>query len=181
MSVVTLRRAGLSDVPLLREWEHDPDVIASGGVDDDWEWEEVLAREVPYQEEWLGCVAGQPIGVVVLLDASREPSGYWSPVEPGVWAIDIWIGAPEHRNRGFGSQMMKLALERCFDVCAASEVLIDPLVSNTRAISFYRSLGFRDVGERVFGVDTCWVLRFLRDDWSKSQSTSSSIGRATDS
>ena len=172
MSSITLRRAEVTDVPLLRAWEADPDVIASGGADDDWDWESVLLRKVPYLEEGWGCCDGQPIGVVVLLDAAREPSGYWSPVEAGVWAIDIWIGFPEYRNRGFGSQMMNLALERCFHVHSATEVLIDPLVSNTRAISFYRRLGFRDVGQRVFGDDACWVLRYPRDDWSKGQTHS---------
>lgn len=165
MTALAHRRATLSDVAVIRSWDADPDVIASGGVDDDWEWEKVLQENPPYQEVWLGVVGVDPIGVVVLLDATHDPSQYWGSTEPGVWALDIWIGSSEHRGRGWGTAMMLHALSRCFERHGASEVRIDPLDSNKRAIAFYRKLGFEDVGVRQFGQDSCWVMNYSRQRW----------------
>jgi ribosomal protein S18 acetylase RimI-like enzyme len=58
-------------------------------------------------------------------------------------AIDIWIGEAADLGRGYGTRMMRHALERCFADPAVKAVLIDPLASNTRARRFYERLGFR--------------------------------------
>lgn len=106
---------------------------------------------------------GRPVGFVQLIDARNEESHPWGDdVAPGVWAIDIWIGAPDDRGRGLGREMMVQALARCFDGHGASEVWIDPLASNEGAIRFYERLGFEFVEERYFGDDHCRVYRFAR-------------------
>ena len=45
-----------------------------------------------------------------------------------------WIGEAADLGRGYGTQMMRLALDRCFAPPEVSAVIIDPLASNTRAI-----------------------------------------------
>lgn len=40
--------------------------------------------------------------------------------------------------------------------------MIDPKVTNRRAIDFYRRLGFEPVGVRDFGDDECLVVRLDR-------------------
>jgi aminoglycoside 6'-N-acetyltransferase len=170
MGVVVLRAATPVDAELLRAWDDDPDVIASG-VDDDWGWENELPRVVPWREMLIAEVDGRPVGFVQLIDAAEEESHYWGDAEPGAWAIDIWIGAAEHRNRGSGSEMMRQSLHRCFALHGADVVLIDPLASNTRAHRFYERLGFRAVGERRFGDDLCLVHELSRDEWVAAQSS----------
>lgn len=156
---LVLRRAVVSDVPILRLWDFDEDVQASGGDDDGHDWEHELPRDVPWREFMLGEIGSVPIGMVVLIDAALEESHYWGDdVEAGAWAIDIWIGDPEQRSRGHGTSMMTMAVQRCFETHGASVVLIDPLQSNLRAIRFYERLGFESIGPRRFGADDCLVM-----------------------
>jgi RimJ/RimL family protein N-acetyltransferase len=54
-------------------------------------------------------------------------------------AIDIWIGEESDLGRGYGTEMMRLALDRCFADQAVKAVLLDPLTRNTRAHRFYRT------------------------------------------
>jgi aminoglycoside 6'-N-acetyltransferase len=107
-------------------------------------------------------VDGRPIGFLQIVDPEREETQYWGCIEPGHRAIDIWIGEPDARNRGYGSRMMKLAIERCFADPRVHTVLIDPLESNTRAHRFYERLGFEFVVNRRFGEDCCYVYRLRR-------------------
>ena len=58
--------------------------------------------------------------------------------------------------------MMKHAIARAFEQHGAHRIVIDPLAINTRAIKFYRTLGFCDVGPRRFGNDECLVLELRR-------------------
>lgn len=81
-------------------------------------------------------------------------------------AIGIWIGESGDLGRGFGTEMMRQALARCFAAPEVTAVLIDPLASNTRAHVFYERFGFRFVERRWFGDDDCFVYRLDRADWS---------------
>jgi aminoglycoside 6'-N-acetyltransferase len=144
-------------------WDLDDVVGDSGGEDDNYDWDYQLSRSVSWREFLIAEVDGFPIGAVVLIDTLDEESHYWGEDSPeDSWAIDIWIGSAGYRSRGFGTEMMKQALARCFEVHGASQVLIDPLQSNIRAIAFYRRLGFQDVGPKRFGEDDCLVMSIKR-------------------
>jgi aminoglycoside 6'-N-acetyltransferase len=162
--VIELRPMRLDDVVFLERWDEDPDVAASGGNDDWYDWPLELARgELAWREFLIAEEDGRPVGFVQLIDAREEESHYWGhDVPAGAWAIDIWIGVPGDRGRGLGGEMMRLALARCFEDHGATEVLIDPLASNERAIRFYERLGFEFVEARDFDDDHCLVYRYLR-------------------
>ena len=156
---IALRGATADDVPTLKTWDLDEAVGYSGGEDDNYDWDYEIPRSVNWREFLIAEVDSVPIGMVVIIDALQEESHYWGDNAPqNSWAIDIWIGVEEFRSKGFGTEMMKKALERCFDNHDASCVLIDPLQSNHRAIAFYRRLGFREVEPRRFGNDDCLVM-----------------------
>jgi aminoglycoside 6'-N-acetyltransferase len=78
-------------------------------------------------------------------------------------AIDIWIGEESDTNKGYGTQMMRLALQRCFVDPAVTAVIIDPLASNTAAHRFYERLGFQFVERTTFGEDDTFVYQLERD------------------
>jgi aminoglycoside 6'-N-acetyltransferase len=161
--MIALRPMRLDDVELLLRWDEDPDVAASGGDSDWYDWPAELARgELPWREFLVAEEDGRPVGFVQLIDAAEEEEHYWGDIAPRTWAIDIWIGAPEDRGRGLGEAMMRQALDRCFGDHDAVEVVIDPLASNTRAIRFYERLGFEFVEARDFDDDRCHVYRFRR-------------------
>ena len=154
----------LDDVVWIEVWDRDRDVVAAigGGASDWYDWPAELEREVAWRELLIAEEDGRPVGFVQLADAVEEESHYWGDVEPGSWSLDIWIGAPGDRARGLGAQVMRAVIDRCFGRHGAERILIDPLVTNDRAIAFYERLGFEPVEERDFDGDRCLVMRLVR-------------------
>lgn len=162
-AVVRLRPATPADVPLLRRWDEQPHVIASD-PNDDWRWEGELGVPRDWREQWVAEVDGRPVGYMEIIDPAREDSRYWGDVPAGLRAIDLWIGEPGDLGRGYGTQMMRLGLARCFAAPEVDAVLVDPLAGNVRAHRFYERFGFRFVEQRRFGEDECRVYRLDRAD-----------------
>lgn len=166
---VSLRPVAMADVPLLRRWDSAPHIEeATGrkpGEPGAWDWENEIAEAQVWREMFIAEHRGRPVGFVQIMDPHEEPTAYWGACGKGVRAIDIWIGEADCLRRGIGTQMMRLALTRCFAVPDVGEVLIDPLSGNDRAIAFYKSLGFLSVGRQRFGDDDCLVMRIRRDDF----------------
>ncbi|CAA9572700.1 Acetyltransferase, GNAT family [uncultured Synechococcales cyanobacterium] len=161
-----LGSATAADLALLRHWDEQPHVITSD-PNDDWNWEVELDRTPDWREQLIAEIDARPIGFVQIIDPAREESHYWGNVPADLRAIDIWIGEETDLGKGYGTQMMQLALARCFADPAVMAVLIDPLASNTRAHRFYERLGFQFVEHRRFGKDNCCVYRLNRADWHR--------------
>ncbi|WP_372424598.1 GNAT family N-acetyltransferase [Salinarimonas chemoclinalis] len=166
-----LRPATLADLPTLLAWNEDPDVVASTGADDAFDWAGEIPRTVDWREILIFEAQGRPIGVLVSIDPAREESRYWGDCGPGLRALDVWIGASGDRGRGFGTAMMRLALARCFADPSVTAVLLDPLAENVRSCRFYERLGFRAVERRFFGKDDCVVYRLEREAWASPRSS----------
>jgi aminoglycoside 6'-N-acetyltransferase len=159
--MIRLRAATPSDLELLRRWDAAPHIIASKGVED-WGWETELARSPDWREQLVAEVDDMPIGFIQIIDPAREDSHYWGDCADGLRAIDIWIGEEAYVGRGLGTEMMRMAVERCFADPSVDGILIDPMASNTRARRFYERLGFRFVENCRFGDDDCAVYRLDR-------------------
>ncbi len=157
-----LRPATLSDLDRLRHWDSQPHVAAAGGSDDAFDWEAELPRRVAWRELLIAEIGGRPIGIIQIIDPAEEETRYWGEIEAGLRAIDIWIGEEADLGRGYGTEMMRLALARCFADDKVTAVLVDPLARNTRTHRFYERLGFRRVERRRFGADDCFVYRLER-------------------
>lgn len=171
MSDIILRPANLDDLELLQYWDDQPQVKAAiGEDDDDWHWEEELKRSPEWREFLVAEVAGRPIGFIQIIDPLLEDSHYWGDVAPDLRALDIWIGEPDALGKGYGTQMMQLAFQRCFADPAVTAILIDPLKSNVRAHQFYERLGFEFVEERCFDEEMCRVYQLRRAVWDSDQS-----------
>ncbi|HZB41962.1 MAG TPA: GNAT family N-acetyltransferase [Ilumatobacter sp.] len=155
----------VDDVGLIVRWDDDADVAAAlGGRGADWyDWPTEIVRDVPWRELLIVEEDGRPIGFVQLTDAADEESHYWGDVAPGTWAVDIWIGSPGDRGRGLGTDAMQAAIDRIFEHDGADTMLIDPQVTNPRAIAFYKRLGFEPMEVRDFNGDKCLVMRLLRN------------------
>ena len=170
MSSITLRPAGINDLELLRHWDKQPHVI-EGGVDgDEWQWETELPKTFAWREFLIAELDSRPIGFMQIIDPLLEESHYWGEsVEPNLRAIDIWIGERDELNKGYGTEMMRRALEKCFADEKVTAIIIDPLASNRDAHRFYERLGFKFVERRQFDDDDCFVYRLERADWEKSK------------
>jgi aminoglycoside 6'-N-acetyltransferase len=162
--VINLRSATSADLELLRYWDEQPHVISSD-PNDNWGWEVELNLTPDWREQLIAEIDGRPIGFIQIIDPAREDTHYWGDITEGFRAIDIWIGEETDLGKGYGTQMMRLALARCFADPVVTAVLVDPLASNTRAHRFYERLGFQFVESRCFGEDDCFVYRLLRTDW----------------
>ncbi|MEM9668474.1 MAG: GNAT family N-acetyltransferase [Pseudomonadota bacterium] len=170
---VTLRPATLADVPLLERWDTQPHVIAATSDDPDAKtafegavWADELTDEDPASAYFIAVVAERPIGAMQVIDPALERTHYWGEdCPPNLRAMDIWIGESDCLGKGYGTQMMTLAIGNAFATEAVEAILIDPLTSNTRAHRFYERLGFKFVERRNFDGDDCLVYRLNRADW----------------
>ncbi len=176
VATLTIRVATQADAPALKCWDAEPDVIACATDDPEAEqafqgsvWPDEIAANSDVSCYYIAELDGRPIGAMQVIDPHLEPTHYWGEIEPGLRAIDIWIGAERDRNAGHGGAMMRAVIERCFADPSVTGIIIDPLNSNTDAHRFYQRLGFKPVGRRLFnGVDDCLVHRVDRADWSSS-------------
>jgi aminoglycoside 6'-N-acetyltransferase len=164
-----LRHANIHDLSLLRHWDEQPHVIAAD-PNDDWNWEE---EELSQQPEWcehlIAEMDGTPIGFIEIIDPAREESHYWGDVSENLRAIDIWIGEEVYLGKGYGTQMMQLAIERCFKDKEVIGIIIDPLATNEGARRFYERLGFTFLDYRQFNKDYCAVYRLDREQWKSGK------------
>ncbi|TXK48067.1 acetyltransferase [Pontibacter qinzhouensis] len=163
---IKLREATPEDIQLLQHWDNQPHNIEAD-PNDDWNWHVELGRNPAWREQLIAELNGRPIGFMQIIDPALEDSHYWGEVPANLRAIDIWIGAKEDLGQGYGTIMMKLALESCFKNAEVEAVLIDPLKTNEKAHRFYKRLGFEFVEERKFGEDTCFVFRLSREVWER--------------
>ena len=173
MSLV-LRPATPADVSCLERWDKEPHVIAATSDDpdavvafEDAEWLDEISNDDPASDYFIAEIEGRPIGAMQVIDPALERTHYWGQDCPkNLCAMDIWIGEADCLNKGYGTQMMTLAINRAFADPRVEAIVIDPLNSNTDAHRFYQRLGFRPTGRRLFDEDDdCLVHRLNRADW----------------
>ena len=170
---LVLRPATPADVPHLEKWDREPHVIAATSDDpdadvafEDAEWLEEITNDDPASAFFIAEIEGRPIGAMQVIDPALERTHYWGrDCATNLCAMDIWIGEAAYLNRGYGTQMMSIAIDRAFADPRVEAIVIDPLNSNTDAHRFYQRLGFRPIGRRLFEDDDCLVHRLDRADW----------------
>lgn len=177
---IQLRFATMDDLALLQYWDTQPHVILSDPNEDDyWDWEDDLQHTHDWQQQYIAELNGRPLGFLQILDPARDESEYWGQVAENVRAIDIWIGEASDLNKGYGTEMMRQAIERCFQDPDVVAILLDPLISNTNAQRFYERLGFKKIEQRRFGNDDCFVYRLDRSDWQATSTMEASVQRSS--
>jgi aminoglycoside 6'-N-acetyltransferase len=159
--VIKLRPATINDLELVKYWDTKQHVIDCD-PDDEWNWEIELIRNTEWREQLVAELNGEPIGFLQIIDPFLEETHYWGDVQPNKRAIDIWIGEENNLNKGYGTTMMELAIQRCFQNPAIDGILIDPLKSNSNAHRFYERLGFEFIEERIFNEDACYIYELKR-------------------
>ncbi len=160
--MISLRPATIGDLALLKYWDTQQHVIDCD-PDEDWNWEIELNRDPVWREQLVAELNGIPIGFLQIIDPYLEETHYWGAIEQTKRAIDIWIGEAKHLNKGYGTIMMKMAIQRCFENPTIDGILIDPLKTNTKAHRFYERLGFKFKEERTFNGTDCLVYELTRD------------------
>lgn len=170
--MIELRTAIDADIPLLKEWDNEDQVISASGMGNGYDWDAEVPRSVSWRDILIAHDGDHSIGAVVIIDPRQEETHYWGEIEPNLRAIDIWIGKAADRGRGLGTKIMNAVFNRCFAEPATNAILVDPLFSNARAIAFYKRIGFRVIERRTFASDDCLVLRIDRGAWEETQAGS---------
>ena len=159
---IAFRKATPDDLYLLLHWNKQPH-LAGTGADEDWEFEEILLEDPDWREQLIAELDGEPIGFVQIIDPHEEETYYWGEVEEHHRAIDIWIGEEMTLGKGYGTEMMRLAIGRCFADSEVKGILIDPMATNRGAIRLYERLGFEFLEKRVMGGVEVRVYGLGRD------------------
>lgn len=160
--MITLRPASIQDLELLQYWDTKQHVIDCD-PDDEWNWQLELNRNPEWREQWVAEYNEEPIGFLQIIDPYNEETQYWGKVDKNKRAIDIWIGEERNLSRGYGTEMMKLAIQKCFSNPDITGILVDPLKTNYKAHKFYKKLGFEFVEERIFNGISCYVYELHRN------------------
>ena len=165
-----IRVAKVLDAELLYRWDEKPHVMAAtsndGSTSFDAKWEEELLPRSDGTVFFIAEVDNVPIGAVQIINPATEKTHYWGAVASNLRAIDIWIGEESYIGIGYGTRMMKYAIEQCFSSPDVKAILIDPLSNNLRSHVFYQRLGFVFVEHRQFDeTSDCFVFRLDRDKW----------------
>ena len=103
-------------------------------------------------------------GVVVGFFTLREPEGTAGELRLGFVVVD-----PARRGRGLGREMLALGVRYAFAELGANRVSIGVFEDNLPAYRCYKSLGFRETGEReeyeINGkTRTCVILSLGREE-----------------
>jgi aminoglycoside 6'-N-acetyltransferase len=146
---IAFRRLTVADLPLVHRWLNE-DHVRKWWYLEDTPPEGVAAEYVPLiegktpTEPYLMLYGGVPIGYIQLALLRDEPD-YARKVGLGddAAAIDVFIGEPTYVYRGLGPGLLVSFLRQyVFSHPEITRCLVDPMVSNSRAIRAYTKVGF---------------------------------------
>ena len=148
---IRLMRDEPQDYELMSKWLTDERVLEFAfGRDNPFPVGRVITKYGPR-------IRGEERVVPSMLEYDDISIGYmqYYPVEKGeeygieaiqaVFGIDVFIGEPEFWDRGIGTRAMEMLLGYLFSTLGAARVVIDPMVTNGRAIRCYEKSGFKKV------------------------------------
>mgnify|MGYP001492128745 CR=1 FL=1 len=155
--MITWRRLGEPDLPLLRRWLQRPHVARWWNHETSPEAVErdfgpAVRGEEP-AEDWLALLDGRPFGLVQRCFLADYPE-YVAELAPvadvprGAVTLDYLIGDPELTGRGLGPRMLASFLRRTWeDLPGASAVIVPVVAANRASWRALEKAGLRRVAE----------------------------------
>lgn len=119
----------------------------------------------PAQQEWWQSFFRNPSQVIFAIRTSDSPGiigyveiGQIDPVHRAA-KLGIRIGEAVNRGRGYGSDVMPLAVDYCWRHLNLSRIALTVFAHNTAAIRLYRKAGFKREGvfRRAAFIAGGWV------------------------
>ena len=158
MSVLTIRRAKAKDAKSLAKIGHDA-------------WQKGIGAHLPRNvrdnigpnvfEEFASNHPDQ----ITLAEDENGVLGFAATEHGGNHVTDLWVD-PSHQGQGIGSQLMRQMEQRARDRGYES-VELEVLTSNTRALSLYKYLGYREIS-RGMTMDPVLELPLHKTKMKKS-------------
>lgn len=141
-----------ADVGALARWLSDERVLEFyEGRDNPYDTARVRRKFLTKQERGqTPCIVeldGAPIGYLQFYPIDRATLDKEMGLDPTerVFGIDQFIGEPSLWGQGIGRCMILLILSYLFDREGADRVVLDPVVTNIRAIRCYQACGFERI------------------------------------
>jgi ribosomal-protein-alanine N-acetyltransferase len=153
-----LRPTRLDEVPKLHKWSLDPDVrpFWGSGIED---LDEFVRHYEPHYFD-----GSQPErGRFFTIEADGRPIGAINynrlDIEHRCTDIDVMIGEPGYRDRGYGTDAIRAFLGFLFETIGLHRVWLGTLDDNARARHVYEQIGFVQEGVMRESdiVDGRWV------------------------
>lgn len=92
---------------------------------------------------------------------NKDYASYGYSIEETVYGIDQFIGEPALFNKGYGTQLVTEFVQFIFQEKQADAIVLDPELSNPRAIRCYEKCGFRKVKKIEDGQK--WLMEISWD------------------
>lgn len=133
-----------SDIPLLYQWTSLPPIA-------EW-WQEPTDYEVFYQK-YAGRLAASgiyphiifhgttPLGYIVFYSVHLFPFESLS-FPANTYGIDFFIADPDYRGKGYAAPIVKKFIQDIIMPREPKKIIVDPNVSNTKAIKVFEKAGF---------------------------------------
>lgn len=153
MENVSIRKMTHDDYQVMSEWLSTKEVLEFyGDIHSPFTLEEVKRKYEPrvigdhHVHPYIIDLENKPIGYMQHYyhdDKSKEEFGY-SPSQH-VIGIDQFIGVPSLFNKGYGTQIVRKFVDYICLNMQVDVIVLDPEITNTRAIRCYEKCGFREV------------------------------------
>lgn len=146
---ITFRPLSRADLPAMLRWLSDPDVArwySEGELSLD-NLERQYGRGIDGTDptdHFIITIDGRDAGFIQAYVIDAEPDyARQLDVEPGAVGIDLFIGEPAFRGRGWGAPVLRAFVSRVvFGAMRAPVAVIAPDPANERAIRVYARAGF---------------------------------------
>jgi RimJ/RimL family protein N-acetyltransferase len=146
---IMLREYRKEDLPHIREWVIDPEVVDN--LSDVFLYPNTLNDT----ENFLNSMLEGNTDTKGFVIADRQSEGYIGQIDlfkidwkNRVAELGVVIGAAENRNRGIGTEAIKLLQVFVFNRLNLHRLQLDVREYNERAIACYRKCGFQEEGRR---------------------------------
>ena len=143
-----LRELERKDLPEINKWRNDPKLIESLGapfryinlnVDEKWFDNYMSNRSNTVRCAIVTESDDNIIGRVTIASINNINR---------TATLGIFIGDKDYRDKGYGTEAIKLILEYGFKYMNLNNIKLDLMAFNTRALKCYEKCGFKEYGRR---------------------------------
>lgn len=142
---INLRPQKREDAEFIAKYQQDPDVL------DNYFMGHTLPPLKEFVERWYEHLAAQKEGYSFVIENKQGEfigtcHSMWMNMRNGTTYIAIFIGHPDYRSKGYGTEAMRLFLNFLFQEVGIRKVKLNVFAFNKRAIRCYEKSGFRVEG-----------------------------------
>jgi aminoglycoside 6'-N-acetyltransferase len=161
--LVTFEPVTPAHLPLLRTWLESPHAREWWGEPDE-ELALIYSDDDDF-EPYIAAVDGEPVAYIQSWMPSKHPDLPWQHrMTPTTRGIDVTIGDPNLLGKGLGSMIVKQFAAKLFAE-GATRLIIDPDITNTRAVAAYTKAGFKPYATYVTAEGADLLMELQKNEF----------------